>query len=335
MADQAIEIRANWQQLLTGAISDPLELCRLLDLDLKTLPPGHPLLSKFPVRVPGPFLSRIERGNPTDPLLLQVLPATAEADTVPGFTNDPLEETDYSPAPGILCKYDGRALLLVTSSCAIHCRYCFRRHFPYSDNRLGKQQWQKSLAWIEENTNITEIIFSGGDPLTLPDDYLEWFLETLAGFSHVERIRIHTRLPIMIPQRVTRSLCRILANPRFRTILVLHSNHAQEFDEHVDSVCAMLKQSNVVLLNQSVLLKGINNSCDALSDLSERMFAAGVLPYYLHMPDKVAGSTHFYVDEHEALTLVRQLQAGLPGYLVPRLVQEVPGEASKTLITGV
>ena len=320
----------SWQQILSGAVRDAGELCRLLDIDRQALPGDHPLLAKFPVRVPLPWLARIKKGDPLDPLLLQVFPAMAETQEIPGYSLDPLEEARSNPLPGVLHKYRGRALLLLTSACAIHCRYCFRRHFPYQDNQPGREHWQESLDYIRRDASITEVIFSGGDPLTLPDNYLEWFYEQLADIPHVERIRLHTRLPVMIPQRITPRLCNILANPRFRTILVIHSNHAQEFDASVDHVCEQLRQSGISLLNQSVLLKGINDSAEVLAALSERLFAAGVLPYYLHLLDKVAGAGHFDVADEKAQTIMQALRESLPGYLVPRLVREEPGEGAKT-----
>jgi len=322
---------SSWQEILAGTIKNTEELCRRLNLKQDALPADHPLLKNFPVRVPAPFLSRMEIGNPKDPLLLQVFPGAAEANSTPGFVNDPLEESNANPLPGILHKYKGRALLLVTSSCAIHCRYCFRRHFPYADNLPGRQHWRESLDYIANDTSLSEIIFSGGDPLTLPDAYLGWFIEELSRFDHIKRIRLHTRLPIMIPQRITESLCELLANPRFQTILVLHSNHPREFDVEVDEACRKLSQAGVWLLNQSVLLKGINDSSATLADLSERLFSAGVLPYYLHLLDRVIGAAHFEVNEKDASVLMKKLQATLPGYLVPKLVREIPGEAAKTL----
>ena len=320
----------SWQELLVNTIKDSAELCRLLDLDLAALPAGHPLQAQFPVRVPLPFLGRMAKGDPFDPLLLQVFPAMAEASPEPGFETDPLGEAASNPAPGILHKYDGRALLLVTAACAIHCRYCFRRHFPYQDNLPGKQHWQDSLAYIGADTSITEVILSGGDPLTLSDNYLDWFYRQLADFEHVRRIRIHTRLPVMIPQRVTDNLCRVLANPRFQTIVVIHSNHAREIDDAVINACLALKSAGLTLLNQSVLLKQVNDSADALAALSERLFEAGVLPYYLHLLDRVAGAAHFDVPERQARDLMAALRDRLPGYLVPKLVREQAGAAAKT-----
>lgn len=328
----ALQQTASWQEILSGTVREASELCRLLELDKSSLPDSHPLLKNFPVRVPGPYLSRIKKGCPDDPLLLQVFPDPREAHQVAGYSENPLQEDQANPLPGILHKYNGRALLLATGGCAIHCRYCFRRHFPYEDQLPGKDLWQHSLEYIRDDNSINEIILSGGDPLTLPDRYLAWFLDELSTFSHVRRIRIHTRLPIMIPERITAGLSQILANSRFRTIVVLHSNHAQEFDVSVDEACNRLQATGAVLLNQSVLLKGVNDSAETLVELSERLFSAGVLPYYLHVLDKVQGAAHFDLTEAQAIALVRQMQTRLPGYLVPRLVREVPGEGAKSSI---
>ena len=333
MPHLALKQQTSWQEVLTNTVNDSTELCRLLNLDLKFLPEGHPLLKKFPLRVPAPYLARIEKGNPDDPLLLQIFPAPEEELQEPGFSLNPLEETDANPKPGILHKYQGRALLLLTSSCAIHCRYCFRRHFPYQSNLPSKQQWQESLSYLREDKSIKEVILSGGDPLTLSDRYLTWFFEELTKIEHVLRIRIHTRLPIMIPQRITPNLCRLLEKSRFQTILVLHSNHAQEFDDEVDQACQDLNRAGVLLLNQSVLLKGINDTCEILVALSDRLFAAGILPYYLHLLDKVSGAAHFDVSEEIGKALIEEMQNELPGYLVPKLVRENPGEPAKTPIS--
>ncbi len=332
MSQLALHQQLSWQEILAATPIDSAELCNLLALKLDCLPAEHPLLKQFPLRVPAPYLRRIEKGNPADPLLLQIFPGTDEALLAPGFSADPVGESEANPRPGILHKYEGRALLLVTSSCAIHCRYCFRRHFPYEENNPGKEHWRESLAYLKQDSSISEVILSGGDPLTLPDKYLAWFMDELAEISHIRRIRIHTRLPIMIPQRVTPDLCKLLANPRFQTILVIHSNHAQEFDDEVDAACFALKKAGISLLNQSVLLKHINDSSEALVALSERLFKAGVLPYYLHLLDRVSGAAHFDVPEETGKALIKALQAQLPGYLVPKLVREIPGEEAKTPI---
>lgn len=322
----------SWQEVLSDMVTDPQELLDILNLDRQQTGLSLEALSDFPLRVPRPYLSRIEVGNPQDPLLLQVLPNTKENDHYPGFATDPLGENAANPKPGLLHKYQGRVLLIPTSSCAIHCRYCFRRHFPYESNRLNKKQWQDSLQYIADDPSIQEVILSGGDPLTMSDKHLKWLIDALNDIPHLRRLRIHTRLPIMIPQRINTELCHLLAQQRLQTILVLHSNHAQEFDNEVDAACLRLKKADVHLLNQSVLLKGINDSSAVLVDLSERLLQAGVLPYYLHLLDKVEGAGHFNITEKSALKLMQDCQKQLPGYLLPRLVREIAGQASKTLI---
>ena len=322
----------SWQEVLSDLVCDPEELFDLLQLTNIECGFSDQGMQDFPLRVPRPYLSRIKLGDPLDPLLLQVLPSHQENEFYPGLSTDPLGESAANPKPGLLHKYFGRALLLPTSSCAIHCRYCFRRHFPYNDNRPNKTQWQESLQYLAQDTSITEIILSGGDPLTLSDKHLAWLINSLADIPHIQRLRIHTRLPIMIPQRINESLCNLLSAQRLQTVLVLHSNHAQEFDDEVDAACLRLKNIGVTLLNQSVLLKGVNDSCEALANLSERLFQANVLPYYLHMPDAIEKTGHFNVTSADAIKLIQQIQARLPGYLVPRLVRETAGEASKTLV---
>jgi EF-P beta-lysylation protein EpmB len=321
-----------WQEILANTIRTTDKLCRLLEIDRQALPDTHPLVRQFPVRVPAPYLAKIKKGDPEDPLLQQVFPDIAEANEAPGYSADPLQESAHNPQPGILHKYKGRALLIATSSCAVHCRYCFRRHFPYSDNPPGKEGWKTSLDYIRQDTSIQEVIFSGGDPLTLPDSYLQWYLYEISTIPHVTRIRLHTRLPVMIPQRINKRLCELLENSRFQTILVLHSNHPQELDDDTNSACQALKAAGVTLLNQSVLLRGVNDDADTLIRLSERLFADGVMPYYLHLMDRVEGGAHFTVSDHDAGRLLAAMQQNLPGYLVPKLVREEPGKKSKTVV---
>lgn len=329
-----------WQRQLAAVITDPHELLARLDLSPEAVGLSLEAARSFPLRVPEPYLARMRRGDPRDPLLLQVLPATAELLETPGYVLDPLEETGQPTPAGLLHKYQGRVLLISTQSCAIHCRYCFRRHFPYAENRPGsdelpgRERWRPVLDYIAADPEITEVILSGGDPLATSNAYLGRLVEALAELPQLTRLRLHTRLPIMIPERVDGPLEQLLtrwnARGNSRAIVVLHANHAQEFDAAVDAACARLLATGTQLLNQSVLLKGINDSIAALSELSERLFAAGVLPYYLHMPDKVTGTAHFDVATAKARELLAQMQARLPGYLVPRLVREEPGKPAKT-----
>lgn len=319
-----------WQDSLADLITDPQELLVLLGLEAQQLDLDPAVLRDFPLRLTRSFAARMQKGNPRDPLLLQVLPQAMELQPVPGYSSDPLQESDSNPVPGILHKYAGRVLLMPTSSCAIHCRYCFRRHFPYTENRPNKQQWQQSLQYIRENKEIHELILSGGDPLAISDKYLEWLLEHLSGIAHLKRLRIHTRMPVVLPQRVTDKLCELLQRCSLKCVIVIHCNHPQELDHEVRQACRQLKSAGIELLNQSVLLKGINDSVPVLAELSETLFEFGVLPYYLHLLDKVRGSAHFDLDESSARALSASLRAVLPGYLVPSLVREEAGAASKT-----
>ncbi len=322
-----------WQEQLADVLTDLPELLATLRLDAAQLGLSEAALRDFPLRVPRPFLARMQVGDPRDPLLLQVLPQTAELLESPGYSHDPLGEATVNNQRGLLHKYQGRVLLIATQSCAIHCRYCFRRHFPYADNRPGRAQWQDAFRYIADDATITEVILSGGDPLASSNTYLQWLVDTLLAIPHVRRLRIHTRLPIMLPARVDNALLHMLGKRRQQVVMVLHANHANEFDASVDEACSRLRAEGIQLLNQSVLLKGINDSADALCALSERLLAAGVLPYYLHMPDKVQGTTHFDVTDDAALTLMQVMHERLPGYLVPRLVREESGKPGKVLLT--
>lgn len=319
----------SWQEQLADLVTDPAELLALVGLDPAQLDLSPAALAQFPLRVPRPYIARMRKGDVQDPLLRQVLPLGAELADVPGYLHDPLDEAGANAASGLLHKYQGRVLLITTQSCAIHCRYCFRRHFPYSDNRPGRQQWQAALDYIAADPSIHEVILSGGDPLATSNTYLGWLVEALARIPTLKRLRLHTRLPLMLPDRVDRSLPDILGAWPGEVVVVLHANHAQEFDADVDAACARLRHAGVHLLNQSVLLRGINDSVAALQALSERLFAAGVLPYYLHQLDKVAGAAHFAVPDTEALQLCASLRERLPGYLVPRLVREEAGDPAK------
>lgn len=331
-SDEAVPRResASWQAQLAGAVRDPRELCRRLGLDDAWLPgaeAGHRL---FEVRVPEAFLSRMVPGDPRDPLLRQVLPLGDEAATLPGFVADPLAEAEHTQGRGLIHKYAGRVLLIASPACAVNCRYCFRRHFPYGDNSPSRHQWEETLDYLRQDASLREAILSGGDPLAASDRQLAWLVERLGTIPHLRRLRIHTRLPVVIPDRVDDALLGWLAATRLQKVVVLHVNHASEIDDAVVEACARLKGAGATLLNQSVLLRGVNDSARALAELSERLFDAGVLPYYLHVLDPVAGAAHFDVPDDEARELVAGLREMLPGFLVPRLVREIPGEASKT-----
>ncbi|SDN19490.1 EF-P beta-lysylation protein EpmB [Vreelandella arcis] len=320
----------SWQQQLSQAIRDPAALCQRLGLGDTWLPGarnGHQL---FEICVPEPYLSRMTPGDPNDPLLRQVLPLNAEAQTPAGYVADPLAEADHQPAKGLIHKYAGRVLLIASPACAINCRYCFRRHFPYSDNSPSRAQWQETLDYLRADTTIHEVILSGGDPLAASDRQLTWLVEQLDNIPHLKRLRIHTRLPVVIPDRVDDTVLGWLGSTRLQKVVVLHVNHANEIDQAVVDACARLKQIGATLLNQSVLLRNVNDRVTTLAALSERLFEAGILPYYLHVLDPVQGAAHFDVPDEEARELVAELRNHLPGFLMPRLVREIPGEGSKT-----
>jgi len=324
-----------WQKLWRDAVSDPRELLCLLDLAHRAdeLLAGSD--SGFPLRVPRGFVARMRRGDATDPLLLQVLVQAAELVEVPGFTRDAVGDLDARVGHGVLHKYEGRALLVATGSCAIHCRYCFRRHFPYAEETAAANRWQAALDRVRADTSIEEIILSGGDPLSLSTGKLAELTDALAAIGHVKRLRIHTRLPVVLPERIDSAFLDWLAGLSLQRVVVLHANHANEIDASVAAACADLRGAGATLLNQSVLLRGVNDAADALAALSERLIACGVLPYYLHQLDRVAGAAHFEVPDSRALALVDELAARLPGYLVPRLVREVAGAPAKMPVVDV
>jgi EF-P beta-lysylation protein EpmB len=317
-----------WRELWRDAITDTRELLQAVGLGDRTdlLPPDD---TGFALRVPRGFVARMHRGDPFDPLLLQVLPQRAEHDRVEGFTIDAVGDMASKAAHGILHKYDGRALLIASGSCAINCRYCFRRHFPYGEEIAAATQWREALAHLEADTSIRELILSGGDPLALATHKLDELTRGLAVLPHVIRLRIHTRLPVVLPERIDDDFTAWLAGLPLQKVVVLHANHANELDGSVEAACARLRDAGATVLNQSVLLRGVNDDAQILAELSERLFAAGVLPYYLHQLDRVTGTAHFEVDDARALALIDALRGRLPGYLVPRLVREVGGDASK------
>ena len=327
---RASEPLPSWQRQLSQAIRDPAELCRRLQLPdtwQVGASAGHAL---FETCVPEAFLRRIKPNQPDDPLLRQVLPLGDETLQTPGYVNDPLDEVQQRPARGVIHKYAGRVLLIASPNCAINCRYCFRRHFPYADNSPSRAQWQEAFDYLQADPSIREVILSGGDPLAANDRHLAWLVTQLEQIPHLKRLRIHSRLPIVIPDRVDQALLDWLEATRLQTVMVLHANHANEIDQAVRAACQRLQGAGVTLLNQSVLLRGVNDSTEALAALSERLFDVGVLPYYLHVLDPVQGAAHFNVPDAEARQLITALRDELPGFLMPRLVREIPGEASKT-----
>ncbi|HXS89834.1 MAG TPA: EF-P beta-lysylation protein EpmB [Steroidobacteraceae bacterium] len=322
----------NWQQALADAIADPAELCAVLGLDPALIEPAFAAAGKFPLRVPRGYVARMRRGDPRDPLLLQVLPGAAELVSTPDFNTDPVGDIASSTAPGLLHKYAGRALVVTTGACAVHCRYCFRRHFPYAEQSALRQGWEPVIARLQADPSIHEVILSGGDPLSLSDRRLTQLTDELHAVRHVRRLRIHTRYPLVLPERVDAGLLKWLARVPLQKVVVVHANHANEIDAQVQRACTDLASVGATLLNQSVLLAGVNDSVATLAQLSESLFATRVLPYYLHLLDKVQGAAHFDVDERRALQLHRELTATLPGYLVPRLVREIAGAPAKTAV---
>ena len=333
MDDGLSPLRPAWMAEMAEAIAQPEALLQALRLDPEL--PALDLARRrgFPLRVPRSFVARMEPGNPRDPLFLQVWPAAAEAEETQGFAADAVGDLHKLKPGGLIHKYHGRALVIATGACGINCRYCFRRHFPYGEALAVRGQWRETLAQIAADPSIAEVILSGGDPLALGDDKLSAFVHALEQIPHVRRLRLHTRLPIVLPARVDAGLLAWLSASRLQKVVVLHANHAREIDAEVAAACAALRGTGATLLNQAVLLRAVNDSTDALVDLSERLFAVGVLPYYLHMLDKVQGAAHFDLDETAAQTLMQGLSSRLPGYLVPKLVREIAGEPAKTLVS--
>ncbi|BFU61115.1 MULTISPECIES: EF-P beta-lysylation protein EpmB [Rodentibacter] len=329
--EPVIREEQNWLTLLKNAISDPKLLLETLNLSEKHFEQSLSARKLFALRVPQPFVDKIEKGNPNDPLFLQVMCSELEFLQAEGFSTDPLEEQNANAVPNILHKYQNRLLFMVKGGCAVNCRYCFRRHFPYDENPGNKKSWQGALDYIATHSEIEEVIFSGGDPLMAKDDELEWLIKRLENLPHLQRLRIHTRLPIVIPQRITDKLCLLLAESRLKVVMVTHINHPNEIDERLSYKMQKLKGANVTLLNQSVLLKGINDEAMILKNLSDKLFQIGILPYYLHLLDKVQGASHFFIDDTKAVSLYKELQSLTSGYLVPKLAREIAGEPNKTL----
>lgn len=321
----------SWQKDLRQVITDPKKLLALLDIDIDNYLQHFKARQLFPVRVPIPFIKRMKNGDINDPLLKQVMPLSDEFIVTDGFNTDPLQEHD-TVAEGLLHKYKNRVLMIVKAGCAINCRYCFRRHFPYQDNSPNKQRWQQALTYIKEHTEISEVIFSGGDPLMASDEHLTWLVEQIETIPHVKRLRIHTRLPVVIPNRITHDLVELLSQSRLKSTMVLHINHSNEINADFTKALEPLRAARIPLFNQSVLLKDINDNAKTLIALSETMFDVGITPYYLHLFDPVQGAAHFDVKEEVAVAIVNEMLAALPGFLIPKLVREIAGKANKTPI---
>ena len=321
-----------WQRALQDAVCDPAELVGLLRLGPQWLEPARAAARRFPLRVPRGFVARMRPGDPQDPLLLQVLPLGAELDELPGYRTDPVGDLASRTAPGLLHKYHGRALLVTTGSCAVNCRYCFRRHFPYDEENASRGAFAPALEAIRADDSISEVLLSGGDPLTLSDRRLAALFDALREIPQLRRIRIHTRLPVVLPERIDDGFLAAWSGVRLQKTVVVHANHAREIDASVRAAVAALRDAGSTVLNQSVLLRGVNDRSDDLVDLSEALFESGVLPYYLHLLDPVAGAGHFGLPLAAARQLVAEVAARLPGYLVPRLVREEPGAPAKTMV---
>ncbi|MGR9114448.1 MAG: EF-P beta-lysylation protein EpmB [Gammaproteobacteria bacterium] len=323
----------NWQQQLAEAFTSIQELCAYLNVNTDLLPISTTAAANFPLRVPLSFAACMEKGNVHDPLLRQVLPVSDEMIRYPGYLDDPVGDREAGHQGLVLHKYQGRVLMVNTGSCAINCRYCFRRNFPYADFQLSRSKQDQAIDYIQNDTSISEVILSGGDPLLLSDVKLANLIGELNGIAHLQRIRIHSRLPIVLPARITQELCATLATSLKPIVMVVHCNHANEISESVVNACKRLKALNVTLFNQAVLLKLVNDSADQLIRLSESLFDAGIIPYYLHLLDKASGTGHFEVSETNAIQIMEKLQNTLPGYLVPKLVREVAGAPAKQSVT--
>lgn len=324
--------RPSWQEAMIQAVTDPAELFSLLKLDSRWLSAAKRAATLFPLRVPRGFIARMRQGDIHDPLLKQILPIVDEEKEIPGFFTDPLQESAANPIPGLLHKYYGRVLLTVASACGVNCRYCFRRHFPYEENNPGIKGWDRALDYINADTTIHEVILSGGDPLIASDYQLANLCKRISKIKHVKTLRIHSRMSIVIPERLSSEFLDWFSALPLRKVFVTHCNHPQEIDNTVKQAHLLLKNNNITLLNQSVLLKGINDDADILFELSEKLFDAGILPYYLHLLDKVQGAAHFDTEINHAREIYQQLSAKLPGYLVPKLVYEKAGARGKVMV---
>ena len=318
-----------WQKILANSITKPAELFSMLELDHTLLPASLKACLLFKLKVPSPFIQRMRMRDVSDPLLMQVLPVKQESEVISGFSCDPLLESNQIPVEGLIHKYKGRVLVMSSSVCAVNCRFCFRRHFSYEENQLNEKRLDDIVSYIGQDDSIKEVILSGGDPLILSDRRLSELIQCFARLAHVKTVRIHTRLPIMIPQRISDDLLHAVTHDRLKTVVVLHCNHGNEVDSAVKTACQKMARAGLTLLSQAVLLKGINDNATALLYLHERLFDCGVIPYYLHLLDKVQGAAHFDVMESSAKKIMSQLRALSPGYLVPRLVREIAGRPFK------
>ena len=323
-------LRSAWRRDLAEAFRDPADLGRFLGLHPAIVAEAAASTAGFPFLVPRGFAARMQPGDPLDPILLQVWPRSAETRAVAGYSADPLTEAAFLTAPGLVHKYDGRALVLVTGGCAVNCRYCFRREFPYGESGATRRGVGQAVAAVAADESLKEVILSGGDPLLVDDDVLAAIVERLDAIPHLRRLRIHSRLPVVLPSRIDDGFVAALAPSRLARVVVIHANHPAELDDAVATAVRRLVGLPAVVLNLAVLLRGVNDSPAVLAALSERLVEIGVVPYYLHLLDRVRGAAHFEVSEEDGRRLHRLLVETLPGYAVPRLVREIPGERSKT-----
>jgi L-lysine 2,3-aminomutase len=321
----------NWQQSLRNAARTVDELLSLVQLRVEDVLDSD-ATNSFPLLVPREFIARMRPGDPRDPLLLQVLPRRVEQENTTGFLSDPVGDLASKVVPGLLHKYSSRVLLIASGMCAVHCRYCFRRHFPYEESPKALEHWKPALHAIGEDHTVEEVILSGGDPLSLGNAKLQQLVQSIEAIPHVRRLRFHTRFASMIPSRIDDGFLELMHQTRLATFLVWHINHANEIDHQVIEAAKELQRAGTVLLNQAVLLRGVNDSYEAQRDLALRLLDAGILPYYLHQLDRVQGAAHFQCEAELGVSIVTAMQERLPGYAVPRFVQEIPGAASKTLI---
>lgn len=324
-----IQVESHWQKELASSFTDPFKLLAYLNIEPEGFEKDALARRLFPMRVPQTFAQKMEKGNRNDPLLLQVLPLRKEFDLASGFSADPLLEHDTA-SKGLLHKYKSRVLLIVRGGCAVNCRYCFRRHFPYQDNAVSKQEWLETISYIARHPHIDEVILSGGDPLMAKDDFLAWLAEQLSALPQIRRLRIHTRLPVVLPARINTAFIDWFSRINMQRVMILHINHANEIDDALREKCQALKRAGISLFNQAVLLATINDTVEDQLALNDALFEAGIQPYYLHLLDKVQGAHHFLVDDQRAREIMKQVVERQAGFLVPKLVREIGGEAGKT-----
>ncbi|WP_100551472.1 EF-P beta-lysylation protein EpmB [Caedibacter taeniospiralis] len=319
---------ADWKIALNQGFKDWQTLARFLELNPNSY--RVPVIENFPMRIPYSFALRMKKGDINDPLLKQVLADKFELDRADNYVSDPLSEREFNPVKGALRKYHNRILLMLHPACAVHCRYCFRREYDYQAQTQSKESWSHVFNYIREHAELDEVIFSGGDPLLHNDERLSWFVAQTESIPHIKRLRIHTRIPIVLPKRVTKEFLAVFNKTHLQKIMVVHANHGNEIAADVIGAFKQLKEAGFSILNQATLLKGVNDNAEVLKALSERLFEAGVLPYYLHVLDKVKGVQHFDVDEEKAKAIHHELKAITSGYLVPKLVREIAHQKSKT-----